>query len=99
LKLLLRASADKGAMDEEGGTPLHVAAREGRKECVELLLRASADRTRKTDKAECLCTPLLGMGTSRARNCCCVRARMRKRRTSLCAPQLRPGAPRVLRCC
>jgi ankyrin repeat protein len=37
-----RASADKDAKKKKGWTPLHLASREGRKECVKLLLRAGA---------------------------------------------------------
>jgi ankyrin repeat protein len=52
LRLLLATGAfDNGAVsqaDENGWTPLHLAARRGSKECVQLLLQHGADRDAKT---------------------------------------------------
>jgi ankyrin repeat protein len=46
---LARDGQAKDARDGYGETPLHHAARNGRKECVELLLRAGADKHAKWD--------------------------------------------------
>jgi ankyrin repeat protein len=45
VEVLLRERADQGIRDQDGSTPLHVAAKEGFKESVKLLIERGADVT------------------------------------------------------
>ena len=52
---LIAKGADVNAKDKDGGTPLHYAAKYGRKETVELLIAKGADLNAKDDDGK---TPL-----------------------------------------
>ena len=50
VRLALELGAEVDAVDEDGNTALHWAAKEGKLDCARLLVAADADRT-KTNKA------------------------------------------------
>jgi ankyrin repeat protein len=50
--LLLDNGADVNAVVKDGRTPLHLAARFGHREVVELLLKHGADKTVKVSRGE-----------------------------------------------
>ena len=63
MKLLLDAGADKEVKDEDGWTPLHVAARKGHTDIVKLLLDAGADKDVKDKDGRRRCILLHGKVT------------------------------------
>jgi cytohesin len=78
-----RASADKDAKKKEGWTPLHLAAREGRKKCVKLLLRAGAKKGATDFRGEPKLHLAAREGARSAWSCRYARAPTKTRRMSL----------------
>ena len=77
-ELLLANKAEVNAKDNNGWTPLHLAAPKGHKDVAELLLANKAEVNAKDNTAGRLCTAAAMVATRTWRNCCASTAATNK---------------------